>query len=131
MKEFAIRLKENEDLKETIEKLCIENNFDTAVVLASIGSIKRLNIRLAKAKSTLDVAEDYEILSLNGTVSKGKSHLHICVSDDKGSCLGGHLLPGTIVNTTCELVLGILEEYESNRSFDENTSFGEIHFIKK
>lgn len=131
MKEFAIRLKENDNLKETIEKICLENNFDTAVVLSSAGSIKHLNIRLAKAKNTMNVSEDFEILSLNGTVSKGKSHLHICVSDDKGNCFGGHLLPDTIVNTTCELVLGILEEYESNRSFDENTNFDEIHFNRK
>lgn len=131
MKEFAIRLKEGDDIKLTLEKLCKENNFDTVVVLSSAGSIKHLSIRLAMAKGTMDIEKDYEILILNGTVSKGKSHLHICVSDELGDCYGGHLLVGTIINTTCELVLGILEEYESIRDFDKNTSFGEIQFIKK
>ena len=131
MKEFAIRLKENEDITNAIEKICKDNNFNTVVVLSSVGSIKHLHIRLAMAKGFMDVQKDFEILSLNGTVSNGKSHLHICVSDDKGTCLGGHLVQGTIVNTTCELVLGILEEYESERTYDNNTSFGEIHFTKK
>lgn len=131
MKEFAIRLKENDDITETVEKICKENHFNTAIVLASVGSIKHLKIRLAKAIDTIDIDKDYEILSLNGTISNGKSHLHISVSDDKGNCVGGHLLIGTLVNTTCELVLGILEEYESTRTFDNNTNFGEIHFNKK
>lgn len=131
MKEFAIRLKENDNITTEIKKICLDNNFNTVVVLSSVGSIKHLKIRLAKAIDTIDIDKDYEILSINGTVSKGKSHLHICVSDDKGVCVGGHLLPGTIVNTTCELVLGVLEEYESERNYDNNTSFSEIHFIKK
>ena len=131
MKEFAIRLKENEDITSTIEKICKDNNFNTVVVLSSVGSIKHLNIRLAMAKEFMNIEKDFEILSLNGTVSKGKSHLHICVSDDKGVCVGGHLVSGTIVNTTCELVLGVLEEYESERIFDNNTNFNEIHFLKK
>lgn len=131
MKEFAVRLKENDDITDTIEKICKDNSFNTAIVLASVGSIKHLKIRLAKAIDTIDIDKDFEILSLNGTISNGKSHLHICVSDDKGNCVGGHLLSGTKVNTTLELVLGILEEYESERTFDNNTSFGEIHFNKK
>ena len=131
MKEYAVRLIENEDITNSIEKICKENNFNTAIVLSSVGSIKHLHIRLAKAKDFMDVEKDYEILSLNGTVSNGKSHLHICVSDDRGACLGGHLIKGTIVNTTCELVLGILDEYNSERTYDNNTSFDEIHFSKK
>jgi len=131
MKEFAKRLKKGNDLKKTIEDICLKKNIDSAVVLSSVGSLKSLTIRLAGAKRNLTCKEDLEIISLNGTISKGEAHLHISVSDEIGNVFGGHLKEGTIVNTTCELVLGILEEYETSRSMDNKTGYKEIEFKRK
>lgn len=128
MKEIAIRLKRGMDLKKEIESLCKDGSY---VVLSSVGCLSHLHIRLAKAQSELDLDDDFEILSLNGTISNGKAHLHICVADDKGKCLGGHLKQGCLINTTCELVLGKLEEYSSRRVFDEMTGYDEIMFDKQ
>ena len=130
MKEYAFRLKKGADLKDSIEKICLENGFDTVVVLSSVGCIDKLNIRLAKAIDNLVTEKDYEILSLNGTISKGQAHLHLSVGDEKGNAFGGHLNKGCIINTTCELVLGVLEDYKSSRPFDENTGYDEIEFVK-
>ena len=129
MKERAFRLKRGDDLRGSIETICQDT--DTAVVLSSVGCIKGMRIRLAKAESYLDNEEDYEIVSLTGTVIKGVCHLHISLSDEKGNCIGGHLERGCIVNTTCELVLGILEEYTAEREFDEFTGYREAVFRKK
>ncbi|MDO4500361.1 MAG: DNA-binding protein [Erysipelotrichaceae bacterium] len=131
MKEFAIRLKRGTDLKKAIENIAQENNFDTIVVLSAVGCVSRAHFRLAKAIEDIDVEDGFEILSLNGTVSKGKAHLHICFSDEFGNAFGGHLKEGTIIETTCELVLGILEEYSSQRSYDEETGYDEIEFKKE
>lgn len=129
MKEYAFRLTKGDDLKECIQEKCKDIN--TAIVLSSVGCVDRICIRLASAKKNLSSNKDYEILSLNGTISNGKAHLHISLSDDEGNCIGGHLLKGCIINTTCEVVLGILDEYISNRVFDENTGYDEISFIRK
>lgn len=131
MKEFAIRLKPNVDLKKSIEEICISNAFDTAVVLSSVGSLKKAHIRLAKAVNELEVEDDYEIVSLNGTISKGQAHLHISLADEIGNCFGGHLKEGCIINTTCELVLGILDDYQSERIYDDITGYKEIEFKKR
>lgn len=135
MKEYAVRLKKGADLKKSIEDISKENNFNTVVVLSGVGSVSQIKIRLAKALSNvqnfIEVNEDFEIVSLTGTVSCGKAHLHIALSDEIGDVIGGHLCEGTIINTTCELVLGILEEYESKREFDEESGFNEIVFGKK
>lgn len=128
MKELAIRLSKGADLKQSIINLC--KDVDSAVVLSSVGCVSKLSVRLAGASDFLDVEEDFEILSINGTISKGKAHLHICCSDVFGNSIGGHLMDGTIVNTTCELVIGILEEYESNRTYDPSTGYDEIEFKK-
>lgn len=129
MKEYAIRLHKGDDLKENIENICA--NIQSAVVLCAVGCISHLHLRMAKAVNYLDTENDYEILSLTGTISNGKAHLHMAVSDENGNCVGGHLEKGCIINTTCELILGILEEYESNRVFDPATGYSEIEFRKK
>lgn len=131
MKEFAIRLKKGADLKKEISRICLDNGFDTAIVLSAVGCVDRVKIRLAKAINYLEVDEDFEIVSLTGTVSKGKCHLHISLADEIGNVIGGHLSEGTIINTTCELVLGVLEECESKREFDDSTGYDEIVFRKK
>lgn len=131
MREFALRLTKGDDLRASIEKACLENNFNTAIILSSVGCLYEVRIRLAKALEYMENKEDYEIVSLTGTVSKGKAHIHISLSDDTGKTIGGHLEKGCLVNTTCELVLGVLEEYVSDRSFDQDTGYDEIAFVKK
>lgn len=131
MKEFAIRLTRGADLKASIEKLCKDNNINTAIVLSGVGCVSKAKMRLAKAIDYLEVEEDFEIVSLNGTISNGQSHIHIALSDEIGNVIGGHMCEGCIVNTTVELVLGILEEYESKREMDPNTGYDEIEFRKK
>lgn len=131
MREFALRLTKGDDLRASIEKACLENNFNTAIILSGVGCLYEVRIRLAKALEYMENKEDYEIVSLTGTVSKGKAHIHISLSDDTGKTIGGHLEKGCLVNTTCELVLGVLEEYVSDRSFDQDTGYDEIVFVKK
>ena len=129
MRELAFRLKKGDDLRACIEEKCKDIN--TAVVLSGVGCLYHAKMRLAKAIEYLDVDEDYEIVSLTGTISNGSGHIHISLSDDKGNVIGGHLEKGCLINTTCEVVLGILEEYSSIREFDENTGYDEIKFIKE
>ena len=131
MKEYCLRLKKGDDLKREIEELCKIEGIDTACVISSVGSLISLDIRLAKAQDKLHIDDGFEILSLNGTISKGKAHLHIVVSDDKGDCLGGHLLEGTLVDTTCELIILALDAYSSKRTYDEKTGYDEIVFERK
>lgn len=128
MKELAFRLKRGDDLRSSLEKICIDKNIDTAIVLSGVGCLYHVFIRLADAQKYLELERDHEIVSLIGTISKGKAHIHIALSDDEGKCIGGHLEKGSLINTTCEIVLGILEEYESQREYDENTGYDEIVF---
>ena len=129
MKELALRLKRGDDLKKCIEEAC--KDIDTAVVLSGVGCVYHAHFRLAKAEDYFDKEEDYEIVSLNGTVSRGHGHIHISLVDNDCNTVGGHLMEGCLVNTTCELVLGILEEYSSHRDYDESTGYDEIVFERR
>lgn len=130
MRELAFRLRRGSDLRQSIEEKCKELNVNTAVVLSGVGSLYQAKIRLADAVKYLEREEDYEIVSLTGTISRGKAHIHISLADEKGNCIGGHLEKGCLINTTCELVLGILEEYETKREFDPESGYDEIVFTR-
>lgn len=122
------RLKNGTDLKKYIIDLAKAKSIEAGVIVSSVGSSKELNIRLSDL-STLHSKKKFEILSLNGTLSKDRVHLHICVSDEEGKVLGGHLLTECIIDTTCELVIQILDA-KFLSEFDENTGFNELKIIK-
>ncbi len=128
---LAVRLKKGQDLKKEIEKIIRENNVKAAVVISAVGCLDNLSIRLAGGKDFLEKKQDYEIVSLMGTVCMDGAHLHIAVSDTDGKTYGGHLCYNCIVNTTCELVMACIEdEYDFSRIYDETTGYKEL-FIKK
>lgn len=122
----AIRLTENQDLKKEIIKYAEEHNIVAGAVLSGVGCVKKINVRTAKALKCIEKEENYEIVSLMGTISKDDVHLHISLSDEEGITIGGHLKDGNIVNTTCELVILELPNYEFSREFDENTGYDEL-----
>ena len=130
MKEYAIRLKKNDLLKENILKFCIDNNIKAGCVISSVGSLDKAVIRAAKGETIKEFNMPLEILSLNGTVSVERIHLHITVSDENYQVYGGHLMDGSIVNTTAEIVIIDLEDYEFKKEFDKSTNYNEL-LIKK
>ena len=131
MKTYTIRLVKGDDLKQSLLNFINNNDIKAAVVLSSVGSLTHINIRLAQAKDFLICKKDYEIISLNGTLGNNSCHLHISISDNKGQVFGGHLNIGTIINTTCELVLLELNDCSFIREYDPNTGYNELVIKKK
>ena len=124
----CIRLKRGEDLMESIKAVCREKNIRAGVVLSGVGCILRGRIRDASGVNIREIAEHCEIVSLNGTVSAQRCHIHIALSREDLATIGGHLCPGCIVNTTCELVLGQLPEIIYGVEQDEETGYDELIF---
>ena len=125
------RLHKGQDLKKEIENIVKENDLKAAVALSAVGCVSHLEIRLAGGKDYLKTDGDYEIVSLNGTLSKDGVHLHIAVSDRNGNTLGGHLCYNCLINTTCELVIESVDGYLFSREFDENTGYRELKFMEE
>ncbi len=131
MKKLVVRLKRGDLLKESILKICEKEKIEAGVILSSVGSLKKAFIRNAGATEIKELNKDLEIISLNGTVSMNRIHLHICVSDENLMTYGGHLEKGSVVNTTCELVILILDEYEFDKIYDEETGYNELLIKEK
>ena len=126
----CIRLKRGEDLMESIKRVCNEKNIQAGVVLSGVGCILKGRVRDASGVTIREIEDHCEIVSLNGTVSAQRCHIHIALSKEDLSTIGGHLCPGCIVNTTCELVIGEIPGISFGVEQDEETGYDELIFQK-
>ena len=121
----CFRLTKGMDLKKEIERYAIDYKA-SGVVLSLVGCLNKLTIRLADGKSILEKDGMFEIVSATGTLSLDGVHIHISVSLEDGSTIGGHLKDGCIVNTTTEVVLMIFEDIKFKREYDYETGYNEL-----
>ncbi len=126
MKVFALRLKSDRDLRQSLKEFALSNNIQAGFILSAIGSLKQAAIRFADQAESERLQERFEILSLNGTLSINGIHLHILVADSTGTVIGGHLNDGNIIYTTAEIVIGESEDLVFLRTPDQQTGFLEL-----
>jgi predicted DNA-binding protein with PD1-like motif len=122
----AVRLVPGQDLKEELQKLTILARIHAGFVISAVGSLNRVTLRMANRKETTVMEEPFEIVSLTGTLAHDGVHLHLAVSDGDGKTTGGHLMEGSVVFTTVELVVGDAVGLLFRRETDERTTFKEL-----
>lgn len=126
----CVRLRRGDDLMLSIKELCREKNIAAGVVLSAVGCISQGRVRDASGVTIREIKEHCEIVSLDGTVSARRCHLHISLSKEDLSTIGGHLVSGCIINTTCELVIAQLPGVSIDMEEDPETGYNELIFQK-
>ena len=124
----CIRLHRGDDLLLSIRALCREKEIAAGVVLSAVGCISEGRVRDASGVTIREIKDHCEIVSLNGTVSAARCHLHIALSREDLSTIGGHLCPGCTINTTCELVIAELPGVAFGVEQDPETGYDELIF---
>lgn len=121
------RLSEDEDLAEAIRKR-VEESGIRAGIFVLIGSLKRATLGYYKEGEYRSIRLDgpLEIASCMGNVAvdeKGETviHPHIVIANERGEAFGGHLMKGSPVGVTAELVIVEATEVSLKRAFDEKT----------
>ena len=127
----AFRLIPGQDLLEAINSIAQSENILAGCVITCVGSLTNYNIRFANESTGSTGKGHFEIIYLSGTVSSNGSHLHIGISDSQGNLIAGHLLPGNIIYTTAEIILGELAGLEFQRMLDSSTGWKELQITKK
>lgn len=127
----CVRLHRGDDLLLSIRALAEEKQIAAGVVLSAVGCISRGRIRDASGVNIRSIEEHCEIVSLNGTVSARRCHLHIALSKEDLTTIGGHLCPGCIINTTCELVIAELPGVRFGVEQDAETGYDELIFERE
>lgn len=127
----SVRLHRGDDLLKSIKELAIQKEIKAGVVFSAVGCVLKAKLRDASGVTIRDVDEHCEIVSLNGTVSSSRCHLHLALSKEDLSTIGGHMTEGCIINTTCELVIAELPGQQIGVEFDEETGYDELIFEER
>lgn len=123
---IAKRLTRGADLKKSIELLVQEHDIHAGNIASCVGCLSSVNLRLAGAQKTLLLKEPLEIVSVMGTLTPEHQHIHVSVSDSSGKVIGGHLMEGSIVDTTAELIVHSYPNLQFSREFDNATGYTEL-----
>ena len=127
----CVRLRRGDDLLLSIRELAKQKNIAAGVVLSAVGCISKGRVRDASGVTVREIPDHCEIVSLIGTVSAQRCHLHIALSREDLATIGGHLCVGCIVNTTCELVIAELPGVSFGVENDPETGYDELIFQTK
>ncbi|MCY7349783.1 MAG: DNA-binding protein [Cytophagaceae bacterium] len=132
MTAIALRLGPGQDLKASLDAFVKRQNLAAVCILTCVGSLTKVPLRYANQPEAEVLTGHFEIVSMTGTLSAlSGSHLHLSVSDSTGRAIGGHLLEGSVVYTTAEIVLGVLPAYQFAREPDPKTGYRELVIQKK
>jgi uncharacterized protein len=131
MKQFSIRLKAGQDLKEEIVRVAVEKEIGAGVLLSIVGGLACAVLRMAGSEPADQIIRTwdgpFEIVGGTGTVSKNGCHLHLSISNREGAVIGGHLKNGCLIKYTAEVVIGILDDVVYDRVMDLETGFKELN----
>lgn len=105
MKTHVFRLRRGSDLLKALQEYARTRRIAAGTVVSGVGCVTRARVRDASGVTVRELNEPLEIVSLMGTLSAARTHLHIALAREDLTVLGGHLMEGCIVNTTAEVVL--------------------------
>ena len=129
----VVRLKPGTDLLNGIQSACEHYEIHNGVIISAIGSLAR--VRFCDVEALPEKKCDYgygRILALDETIELTGAggvicsdaenhinlHIHISKSDKNGKAYGGHLVEGTTVLMTSDIVIGEITGLEMRREYD-------------
>lgn len=131
MKTHVFRLHRGDDLYLSLKNYCRMKGIQAGIVISGVGCVTQGRIRDASGVNIQTLQEHLEIVSLNGTVSEQRCHLHIAFSKEDLSTVGGHLVEGCLINTTCEIAILEFDDLVFSKEFDESTGYHELKISQK
>lgn len=126
VRHVALRLHPGEDLRQALMQAVEAHRLSAAAVVTCVGSLTEATVRYANQEQPTRLEGHFEIVSLVGTLEPGGGHLHVSLSDGSGTTFGGHLLEGSKVYTTAEIVLVALDDLDFVRKPDAVTTYDEL-----
>jgi len=130
---IMVRLHQDEDLFESLEKVCTACDVRTGVVLSGIGMLKQAELSFYVKQGRYATAlfpEPLELVSLTGNVllqdDEYVFHLHAALAKETKDALAGHLSKGK-VNVTNEIVI-LKTDIAALRKLDDATGLMALTF---
>lgn len=137
-KTIVARLLPGSDMLDGIEEVCRQHNIKSGVILCSIGSLIQLiytyPVSEATAKSGIIYSDPVvikgpvEFFGGQGIICQSENdeyliHFHASASDESKNIYGGHMLKGSTVLATIDLIINEISHIQMLRMFDDETGF--------
>ena len=131
---IVVRLAPGTDLLNGILKACEKYRIHNGVIVSAIGSlscVRFCDVEALPEKKCgygygriLALDETIELTGAGGVICSDAEnninlHIHISMSDKNGKAYGGHLVEGTKVLMTADIVLGEIEGISMLREYNE------------
>jgi predicted DNA-binding protein with PD1-like motif len=123
---MIVRIRNQMDMLEALNKAVQEKNIKNAVIMYGIGSLVSYHVHMV-SNTTFPHTEDfvkeegpYDLVDVNGYIIDGRVHAHITLADDEKT-VGGHLEPNTRIFTFCAITIGILPDETDLSRLDDLT----------
>lgn len=123
---LTLRLRPGDDLRASLEATFADVPERAGFVVSGVGSLSVTALRYAGRTDASVTRAPVEVVSLSGTLSPDGVHLHASVAEADGRMIGGHVLPGCVVRTTAEVVLGLADAVSFTRPVDPATGYAEL-----
>ncbi|MEB3265801.1 MAG: DUF296 domain-containing protein [Cyanobacteriota bacterium] len=95
------------DLRRSLEALA-QHHQANGFVLGVVGNLRQAAFQCPGQPDPTVLQGELEIITLQGTLAPTGVHLHLSLSDGACQVWGGHLEPGTLVNSGADLLVGFL-----------------------
>lgn len=122
----ALRLTPGQDLRQELNSWAKRDHLKAATLISAVGSLNSVTLRFANQKAGTVIKGPLEIVGVTGTLSEEGMHVHLAVADSSGKVIGGHLMEGSQVYTTVELVVVEAESLRFLRQPDKATGYKEL-----
>lgn len=123
---FVLRLRPGDDLLAGLRTFARDQRLQAAYVASCAGSATRASVRTANQPAASVREGHFEVVSLSGTLSADGAHVHVAFADSTGATFGGHLMDGTRIYTTAEIVLVELSDLRFAREVDSTYGYHEL-----
>lgn len=115
-----------QDLKLALQDFAQSQSLQAGLILTAVGSLHQASLRFAGQAHATQLTGPFEIISLAGTLSVHGLHLHCAIANALGQTLGGHVMPGCLIHTTAEIVIGEVPNVVFQRQIDPQTRYREL-----
>ena len=123
---YTVRFGPGLDLRRGLLDFARRHGLRAPAILTCVGSLTDVVLRPANRREATVRRGPFEIVSLVGLIDPPRGHLHLCVADGEGVVSGGHLLDGSLVYTTAEVVIGEVADLQFRREPDVATGYDEL-----
>ena len=119
MEHYYYNLSSGEDVFNSLNQLKINTN-STSFLLSAVGDLSSVSFKCPLNEAPITLEKKLEIITLSGYVKSTGSHIHISVSDENCRVFGGHLLAGTIVYKSLDILVGLTPNLKQQTIGDLN-----------